>query len=483
MLSTTSLSSDTADTALQRQDLAALLDVAKALARESDLDTLLELITDKATEVTGADRSTLFLYDAASCELWSKIAQKLGSGEIRFPLGVGIAGTVAETLCSEIIIDPYQDPRFNTAFDQETGYQTRSILCAPVIGSDGQLLGVIQVLNKHGKILFDGRDKSLLEAFASHAAVALERGKTQEMLAQAHNELQSLYNAKTKMINHLSHELKTPLSIISASCRLLHNKTIRADPDRSQRTLQRIDRNLQRLLELESEARDITQSETSRQTLFLRHLIQQAADLLANIGEGESDRDEQSIRSIALSLSRRIDEFFQTEEECQTSRILLAAWLPRTLAAIEPLYQHRRIDVRLGIGPVPPIQIPESPLRKAFTGLVRNAIENTADGGRIAIELGERNGTVCLQVRDFELGMSKAFQQQLFHGFVHSEDTADYASRKPYEFKAGGRGLDLLRTRIFAERYGFDIQVTSQLGKGSCFTLAFPPATCDPNHG
>lgn len=160
---------------LERQDLLALLEVSKALSREHDLDRLLELITDKVTVVVGADRSSLFLHDCATGELWSKIAQKLGEDEIRFPVGVGIAGAVAESKTLVNITNAQQDPRFNPAFDRRTGYHSQSILCVPMIGIEGDLLGVIQVLNKVGGGAFGKREESLLEAFAAHAAVALER--------------------------------------------------------------------------------------------------------------------------------------------------------------------------------------------------------------------------------------------------------------------------------------------------------------------
>jgi sigma-B regulation protein RsbU (phosphoserine phosphatase) len=165
----------------QVRDLRALLDVSKAISREAHLDDLLQVIMDKATEVIDADRSSLFLYDESRDELFSKIAQKLGGiKEIRFPVGVGIAGEVAK--CRKIINikDAYADSRFNPDFDKKTGYQTRSILCMPMISINGNLVGVIQVLNKKGGRAFDKRDESLFEALGAHAAVALERAKLTE---------------------------------------------------------------------------------------------------------------------------------------------------------------------------------------------------------------------------------------------------------------------------------------------------------------
>jgi serine phosphatase RsbU (regulator of sigma subunit) len=160
------------------RDLKALLDVSKAITSEAHLDNLLQVIMEKTTEVIDADRGTLFLYDESSNELWSKIAQKLGKiKEIRFPVGVGVAGEVAKSRMGINIKDAYNDPRFNPDFDMKTGYHTRSILCLPMISINGDLVGVIQVLNKKGGGAFDKRDESLLEALGAHASVALERAR------------------------------------------------------------------------------------------------------------------------------------------------------------------------------------------------------------------------------------------------------------------------------------------------------------------
>src|ERR671936_397796 len=92
-------------------------------------------------------------------------------------LGVGIAGTVAQTRALINISDAYADPRFDPTFDKQTGYRTRSILCLPLIGSGDSLVGVIQVLNKKNRQTFDEIDESLLAGLSDHITVALERGR------------------------------------------------------------------------------------------------------------------------------------------------------------------------------------------------------------------------------------------------------------------------------------------------------------------
>ena len=165
------------DSQRQSRNLNALLGVSKALASEIRLDDLLQVIVEKSAEALDADRATLFLYDESRNELWSKTTQRLEIKEIRVPLGVGIAGTVAKTRKPINIPDTYADARFNPDFDKATGYRTRSILCMPLIGNGDRLIGVIQVLNKKDQEAFNEADESLLDGLSAHITVALERAR------------------------------------------------------------------------------------------------------------------------------------------------------------------------------------------------------------------------------------------------------------------------------------------------------------------
>jgi putative nucleotidyltransferase with HDIG domain len=164
---------DTTDHAERRvRGLELLLRLGMELHSERDLHHLLDRIWSDLTLVLGAERSSLFLVDEESKELYSVIAQN--EGEIRFPLDSGIAGHVAVTGKSLLIPDAYGDPRFNPQIDQKTGFRTRSILSVPLRNQRGEVLGVAQVLNRLDGKHFDEEDQLLLEALASTAAVAIE---------------------------------------------------------------------------------------------------------------------------------------------------------------------------------------------------------------------------------------------------------------------------------------------------------------------
>ncbi len=165
--------------ALQRRlrKLQSILDVAKAMTAERQLDRLLALVVAEAAKVADADRCSLFLVDRERGELWSKVAQ--GSGEIRFPLGAGIAGAVARTGQAVRIGDAYSDGRFNPSVDQHTGYRTRTILAVPMQNTRGEVVGVLQALNRKDGA-FGEEDEELLGALAGPAASAIENAMLNE---------------------------------------------------------------------------------------------------------------------------------------------------------------------------------------------------------------------------------------------------------------------------------------------------------------
>ncbi len=132
----------------QMQHLELLLRVAKEVAAHDTLEDMLRNIVTVSAEETGADRGTLFLNDERTGELYSRYAQGTTLREIRILNNAGVAGHVFTTGVGTIVHDPYNDPRFNAKVDQETGYVTKSILCAPVRTVKGEVIGVLQMLNR-----------------------------------------------------------------------------------------------------------------------------------------------------------------------------------------------------------------------------------------------------------------------------------------------------------------------------------------------
>ncbi|MDC0073994.1 GAF domain-containing protein [Alphaproteobacteria bacterium] len=182
----------------KREQEMKFLDLVADVTAELDLGTLLQRVMSEATQMLKAERSTLFLNDEKTSELFSRIAQGDSVGEIRLPNHLGIAGTVFTSGKSVNIPHAYADLRFNPSFDKQTGFFTRSILCVPIINKDGKVIGVTQSLNKQGGPFTD-EDESRLKAFTAQVAIALENAKlfddVQQMKEYNDAVLESMTNA------------------------------------------------------------------------------------------------------------------------------------------------------------------------------------------------------------------------------------------------------------------------------------------------
>src|SRR5438105_284685 len=154
-----------------------ILDVTRRLMSITDLDALLRDMAQATTQLLDADRATIFIVDREKNEIWSRVALGTGVGEIRQPVGVGIAGTVAATGETVNIPDAYADPRFNPEPDKRSGYRTRSLLTFPMTGQNGRVIGVFQAVNKKGRESFNPDDEETLSSLGAPAAVAVENAQ------------------------------------------------------------------------------------------------------------------------------------------------------------------------------------------------------------------------------------------------------------------------------------------------------------------
>jgi adenylate cyclase len=177
------------------------VEVVSEVTADIKLGSLLNRVMGEATRMLNAERSTLFLNDDRSSELWSEVGQGLESQQIRFPNHLGIAGAVFMSGKSINIPHAYADLRFNPSFDRKTGFFTRSILCVPIVNKHGKTIGVTQVLNKRGGP-FRPEDESRLRAFTAQIAISLENAK---LFA----DVQNMKNYNEAMLESMSNGVMT----------------------------------------------------------------------------------------------------------------------------------------------------------------------------------------------------------------------------------------------------------------------------------
>jgi len=186
--------------AIRNQEME-FVDIVSEVTADIKLGSLLQKVMGEATRMLNAERSTLFLNDEKTNELWSEVGQGLESVQIRLPNHLGIAGAVFTSSKAINIPYAYADLRFNPAFDKKTGFFTRSILCTPIINKNGKTIGVTQVLNKRGGP-FTAEDESRLRAFTAQISIALENAK---LFA----DVQNMKNYNEAMLESMSNGVLT----------------------------------------------------------------------------------------------------------------------------------------------------------------------------------------------------------------------------------------------------------------------------------
>jgi signal transduction histidine kinase len=409
--------------------LHSLLELGQLIGLDLKLDEMLLKIAQKACEVMESDRCTLFLHDPKTDELWSKVALGMGGQEIRIPCGAGVAGHCFRTGETINLADAYTDSRFNKEVDERTGYRTRSLFCAPIYNRDGGRLGVIQLLNKKDGV-FSREDETFLHIFANHATIFIEIAQLQQAridaLEQSQKELERLNRVKSKALDHLSHELKTPLSVIRGNIHLLKKKLPAEPPSAKAAPLfETLERNMNRILAIQEETDNIVRS-------------------YRELGKGFSPEDR------------------DRKDSARAESIPLLPFAEQMLEKVKERAAHRDLRFQLEIAGDHHLFLDPEILEDILVGLLKNAVENTPDEGTIRI-LSERKGDrLLLKVQDFGIGITEENQKSIFDGLFHTQETDLYTSRKPYDFNAGGKGLDLLKMKVYGQSFGFDLSVESR---------------------
>ena len=449
-----------------------LFQISCALPGYPVLQELLDYITGEVKRLLNTEGAVVGLFDEDLQRIsflgaaYDEPSAQRQIKTVRQPAKTGVIGRVLRTGEPAVVTDTAKDPDFCRGLDDAIGFRTDSLLIVPLEGGK-KIIGVLTAINKKAGT-FDEKDRKLLTMIAGTVALSIENARFSKELTEAYEELASLNRAKDRIINHLSHELKTPASILLGSLAIL-SKKLKALPEKEwEATFQRAKRSLDRILEIQYQVEDIVRDPEYRSYTVLSIMVDQCMDKLESllaekVGEGE----------IVTWLRNRLESEFGPRES-KIEEIYLDRFVAERLAAIEQDFDHRNVEIIRYLQKNVRIFMPPDVMGKVVDGLIKNAVENTPDEGRVNLLVENSENGALLMVRDFGVGILPEDRERIFEGFFSTQETMDYSSKHPFDFNAGGKGADLLRMKVFGERYGFQLKMTST----RCRFLKQPGASC-----
>jgi len=355
-----------------------------------------------------------------------------------------------------LIKDAYQGDGIKILEERHRGFLPEFIDQMMIFEVSNSCTGVLGLGPKIMGDPFSDADLDLLETLVNNLIAALKNAMATEALKDAYQEVSTLNRAKDKVINHLSHELKTPIALLGGSLGLLKRALAEVPGKKWKRIIVRAERSLQRLSGLQQEASDIMQIRSYDSGRMICDLLDQCSDELETLIDHEAGE-----KPVAERVRKRIDAIFDVQPALP-EEIALDKYVTTTLETIRSEYSHRKLDLRFAANALSKISMPTTVITKVIRGLVKNAIENTPDGGKIKVSTTRKGDDIALEVRDYGVGILQDHQTRIFQGFFPTQRTDAYSSKRPFDFNAGGKGADLLRMKIFSERFGFSLDYTSE---------------------
>jgi two-component system phosphate regulon sensor histidine kinase PhoR len=332
-----------------------------------------------------------------------------------------------ELFMSESENDAFNDIIFNGIQDRET-----RVYCeVPFRRSDGKLVELAVTSSFLRNKVKSEQDEGIVVVFKDIT------------------ESKALDRARQRILDHLSHELRTPLTIINATLKRV------IDPENA-RFGDRIEQNLKRLQDIQLAVNDIVNRKQALEEVHFGTWIKQVQHLFDIIAE-ENGECASFINTVKNEITGLFGEHYSSSQSIDLSEeIVKAVEQSRRSAA------HRQVLLNTEIKNGLRVWIDPEALNKILMTPVKNAIEATPDGGEIILSLTQAEAYILLSVRDTGIGITPESQAQIFGGFYHARDTNLYSTKKPYDFGAGGKGLELLRLKIFADLYQFTIECESK---------------------
>jgi signal transduction histidine kinase len=398
------------------EQLERLLEVVRGLTTAPDLDSFLQTIISEAAELTNSELASILEYDESAEEL-RFIAMQWFQRDLLRPMGVPLDGSAAGWVYRRgqplIIQDAKMDKRHFKVIDRVTRHETHSLVAVPLMVR-GEVLGVLEALNKKDAAHYTEEDLAILETLAALAAQAMKNMNLQRKVKIARIELAELERLKTDFIAITSHELRTPLGLI------LGHAT------------------------------------------FLREMIgEQHTDQLDVIIKNAT-----RLKEIVENLSN-VGNYQQGSLRARKERVSLAKLVEDAVVTFQEDANARDITLQANIGSSPfYLDADGLKISTALGNLIKNAIQFTDSGGHVTICLEEGPGQIKVSVIDDGIGIPAKDLPRVFERFFQVET---HLTRH-----FGGMGLGLTVAKAMVELHGGRIWAESEEGRGSTFMFLLP---------
>jgi signal transduction histidine kinase len=416
------LQARTGELARSVDQLTALGDISRAVSATLDVETVLETIVSRATQLAGADGGAIYEYEQATDAFHVRATHNVDAALVEtlraMPLrkGEGLMGRAAETRAPIQVADiaapgVYESP----VRDALIGAGYRALLSVPLLREE-DIIGSLS-LNRKAPGEFPGEIIDVLKTFATQSALALQNARLFREIADKSRQLEVASRHKSEFLANMSHELRTPLNAIIGFSEVLTERMFGDLNEKQDEYLKDIHASGQHLLSLINDILDLSKIEAGRMEL-------DATDF--NV----PDAIENALTLVKERASRR------------------------------GIRLGRAVDERLGT-----IRADARKVKQVLLNLLSNALKFTPEGGRIDVSATVRGDVAEIAVSDTGVGIASEDQEAVFEEFRQVGATAT---------KMEGTGLGLALSRKFIELHGGEIWVQSAVGHGSTFTFTLP---------
>jgi len=353
-------SNDGAQEALLDLQIQTFYQVNRFISSIHDMDQLLILIMQESETAVSAEASCIALHDPEDGQLHIEFALGEASEEVRritLAMGQGVLGTVAATGKTLRVDDVTLDSRFDPSVDRKSGFVTRCLLATPIQWR-GNLLGVLEVVNKRDGSCFNENDERLLEIVANQAAIAVENSRLVERMVRS-ERLSAIGNMAASIMN----DFKSPLIDVRGFAQLLANP------------------------EMDTERRKL-----------LSNMILEEVDLYLGMTQELLDYSKG-----AISLNFKI--------------VQLGTWLDRLTDHIKEDLGEANIRFSKKLNFVRDVIMDEARIRRAVLNLMTNAVNAMPEGGELTIATDVTEDRWRLSVADTGPGIPLDLRSRVFEPF------------------------------------------------------------------